>query len=55
MGYQNGNDNSQESYNEKQINGTFQRTSKTAEKAQDTTKDQYWRLNGSGKPVGTGE
>lgn len=55
MGFQNSNDNSQQTANEKAQASSHQRTSTVSEKAQDTTKAQYWRLNGSGKAVGTGE
>lgn len=55
MGFQKMNDNSQEEYNEKQDKGTRQRTSKTVEYSNNTTKCQYGRLNGSGKSVGKGE
>lgn len=55
MGYQNMNDNSQQTYNEKQDKSSHQKTSETARLSEDTTKAQYWRLNGSGKAVGTGE
>ncbi len=49
------NDNSQQTANEKAQASAQQRTNTTSAKAQDTKKAQYWRLNGSGKPVGTGE
>lgn len=51
MGYQNGNDNSQEIYNEKQDKSSHQRTSETARLAQDTSKTQYKRLTDGGLPV----
>ena len=51
MGYQNGNDNSQQTYNEKQHKSTHQRTSKTSELCDSTSKSQYDRLTGSGRPI----
>ncbi len=55
MGFQNGNDNGQMQANADKNTASSQRTKNTARLAQDTSKCQYERLNGSGKAVGTGE
>ncbi len=45
MGYQNMNDNSQQTYNEGQARSSNQKTSTVSKKAQDTTHCQYERLS----------
>ncbi len=52
MGYQNGNDNSQQTYNDKQDKSTHQRTSKISELCNTTSKCQYDRLNNSNEKSG---
>jgi hypothetical protein len=48
MGYQNLNDNSQQSYNEKKLPAAQQRTSETERLSNDTCKCQYERLSQTG-------
>ena len=55
MGFQKGCDTSGMEQNTKAQASAQQRTSTVSKKAQDTTHNQYARLNGSGKSVGTGE
>lgn len=54
MGFQNDNDNSQGDYNVKADAKSHQRTSKTVELCNTTSKCQYERLSTS-KAVGTGD
>lgn len=55
MGFQSYHNTESQEHNEQRNKSSMQRTSVTSKKAEDTTKAQYWRLNGSGKSVGTGE
>jgi hypothetical protein len=52
MGFQNGNDNSQEDFNIKRDASSRQRTSVTSKLSQDTSKCQYERLSKTGKTDG---
>lgn len=52
MGYKNGNDNSQESYNESSDKSSRQRTSMTEKCCKETSKCQYERLSHTEKMEG---
>lgn len=55
MGFQSYHNTEAKEHNIKTNEKSMQKTSNVKKLSDDTTKAQYWRLNGSGKSVGTGE